>query len=108
MTELKPCPFCGGEAVFYKDLDPFVNQEYAFVKCSVCGVSTPSYAMSGASVKDVAKHWNRRPEITIILDTATIAQLDEIAEYAKQRAVVKRTEQLQIDMKKWKDEKGEE
>lgn len=65
MTELKPCPFCGGEAVFYKDLDPFVNQEYAFVKCSVCGCSTPSYAMSGASVKDVAKHWNRRPEITI-------------------------------------------
>ena len=67
MTELKPCPFCGGEAIFCKDLDPFIDQEYAFVKCSVCGVSTPSFAMSGASVKDVAKHWNRRPEIVIRL-----------------------------------------
>ena len=40
-----------------------------------------------------------------MLDDATIAQLDEISEYARRRAAVKRTEQSQLDMKRWKEEK---
>lgn len=48
------------------------------------------------------------PKVLRMLDDATIAQLDSFAEYAKQRAVIKRTEELQRGMKKWKEEKEKE
>lgn len=39
MDELKPCPFCGGEAHIF-------NMEtlgYSFVRCGKCGIGTPSF-----------------------------------------------------------------
>lgn len=53
MTELKPCPFCGSDAVFKsrnttKDLDPRV--ECAKCTCIVLGVSED----------DAIESWNRR------------------------------------------------
>lgn len=53
MTELKPCPFCGGEAVFVGDT--------ATIKCKNCGgafiVTNP--LISRLEVKEA---WNRRCE----------------------------------------------
>lgn len=48
------------------------------------------------------------PKVLRLLDDATIAQLDSFAEYAKQRAVIKRTEELQRDMERWRKEKEKE
>lgn len=48
------------------------------------------------------------PKVLRLLDGATIAQLDSFAEYAKQRAVIKRTEELQRDMERWRKEKEKE
>ena len=51
MSELKKCPFCGGEAKYYTDCD--MTQ----VQCAVCG-ATPSGWWDEA--EDAAAEWNRR------------------------------------------------
>ena len=41
MAELKPCPFCGGEAKTIVDYDTCSSDKLlmsAYVQCSVCGI----------------------------------------------------------------------
>ena len=57
MSELKPCPFCRGEAEFvkigYQDRDDIISP---YVFCKNCGVTTAWY-----ETKEEAKDaWNRR------------------------------------------------
>ena len=54
MEELKKCPFCGGEAKFYKVYD-FVNRYV--VKCTKCYIR-----IVGFRKEDVIEAWNRRAE----------------------------------------------
>ena len=50
MTELKPCPFCGGEAFIHKEGDSY------FVECIDCWVKMPD-----CDSEEWAEHyWNRR------------------------------------------------
>ena len=49
MTELLPCPFCGGEAEVYYD-DEFVN-------CTVCFASVELWGLGNSSAA-----WNRRSQ----------------------------------------------
>ena len=61
MVELKPCPFCGGEADYRTE--NFGAR--VWVKCVICGVSTSRYdtnmIVDGKGGKDWAtKAWNRR------------------------------------------------
>jgi len=60
MTEkLKPCPFCGGEALLKDDLEYFG----AKVICLECGATKVLYDFSKEnSIKGVIKEWNRRAE----------------------------------------------
>lgn len=60
MAELKPCPFCGGEAILRKD-----GNRNVWVECKSCFCGT-AYA-GGASpmetLENVVIHdWNRRVE----------------------------------------------
>jgi Lar family restriction alleviation protein len=53
-TELKPCPFCNGEATQSMNCD---DVEFPFsVECSECGVETDNYAINDGAVEA----WNRR------------------------------------------------
>ncbi len=54
MTDLKPCPFCGGKAVV--EPEGFIVCGY-WVKCSKCGIeqNTP-YEMADEAIAA----WNRR------------------------------------------------
>lgn len=59
-TELKPCPFCGGEAVIHVD-------NGVRVICRECGAMTKclvdSYSQGkpqGSAIKAVVTVWNRR------------------------------------------------
>ena len=42
--ELKPCPFCGGEAMFWNDTEgvgeDWRTSEFVYVKCRNCGART--------------------------------------------------------------------
>lgn len=63
MTELKPCPFCGEEAVF-RSATAF-NGKYPsfYIKCSSCDMQTLSYVDTGCDLKALEQAievWNRR------------------------------------------------
>lgn len=57
MSELKPCPFCGGEAHFvevgFQDKDDIISP---YVICHNCGASTAWYE----GKKEAKDAWNRR------------------------------------------------
>ena len=54
IAELKPCPFCGGEASLYVD-----GLNGSFVMCRKCHASTDDY--SGKAGDELAiKAWNAR------------------------------------------------
>jgi Lar family restriction alleviation protein len=57
MTELKPCPFCGGKASYDNDVGN--NDEYfvEWVECQECGIQTPRRRWSNESL---TSFWNRR------------------------------------------------
>ena len=56
MDELKPCPFCGGEAVM--DSDGYYRKTF-WVSCTYCGCSTQSFWTEKESVEA----WNKRQEV---------------------------------------------
>lgn len=65
VSELKPCPFCGGEAckAFRSGRTgrtPVTQSRWfrGAVKCSSCGVATPEKANPEAAVKS----WNTRKQ----------------------------------------------
>ena len=53
MEELKPCPFCGGVAVFNED--KFKHGTVYSVYCDVCCAE-----IAGLKKQEVVKVWNRR------------------------------------------------
>lgn len=63
-TELKPCPFCGGEAVI-DTIEPHSHMlvflpDYGgetFIECTGC-----TCVVSGKTEQEVAEAWNRRAE----------------------------------------------
>ena len=62
MRELKPCPFCGGEAKYMEIKDFFVSR---FVTCAKCGIETPRNCLNR---KDAIKRWNRRTPMDNIVE----------------------------------------
>lgn len=72
MDDLKPCPFCGGEAITVVDYDKVGGNELfvvsAYVRCSKCDIyKRRSYNMKEASFADwkalfetVTNFWNER------------------------------------------------
>ena len=71
MSELKPCPFCGGEAAYENRLhiNPIMDESGAsigievedyeeWVQCKKCGVKTLEYF----NAREAVEVWNRRVE----------------------------------------------
>lgn len=58
MTELKPCPFCGGEAsIYHGDSDRYLKgTDFVLAFCGWCGAS-----IRGKKEDEVIKKWNTRP-----------------------------------------------
>ena len=57
-TELKPCPFCGGEARLQRKVVGY------YVICKKCGCRTPYYQYQYAPIEvkkqEAIEAWNRR------------------------------------------------
>ena len=57
--ELKPCPFCGGEAsLFTAEEVGYIGDEHFAVKCNGCFCGTGHYADPGRATEA----WNRRAQ----------------------------------------------
>lgn len=54
MSEQKPCPFCGGEAI-YMDRDTIPDRQQPTIICDDC-----SCRMSELSKEFLIEEWNRR------------------------------------------------
>ena len=53
MTELKPCPFCGGEAHVVETIH---GKTLPWVRCKDCGMETPMLDTE----EEAIEAWNRR------------------------------------------------
>lgn len=78
MSELKPCPFCGGSAVFSNILNHCNSHSVGFsfkIECEDCGITTPNtysaYFSLGEDgninplqdgIKQAINEWNRRAD----------------------------------------------
>lgn len=62
MTELKPCPFCGGKPKIVHDLDGTPNGVHCMCGALVRFVFMPKVVGGnfGATQERIAKRWNRR------------------------------------------------
>ena len=74
--ELKPCPFCGGEARLFIGMVAFDDYE---VQCAKCGFSGPNFGASDEpdARDDAINHWNTRaliPADAIAARDAMIAE----------------------------------
>lgn len=67
LTELKPCPFCGGVSEFLEGGLLITNGiRLIKVRCSICSTDQPIYYMSKSDATDA---WNRRtPAETVSLE----------------------------------------
>ena len=68
--ELKPCPFCGGEAAITKETNvclghgSYGDRFHAYcIKCFVCTVSHVTYGQTEAEcIRQCTEDWNRRAD----------------------------------------------
>ena len=66
MDELKPCPFCGGEAKMRTSISSSIpKRSIVFCYCEKCGASGKLIEDSkcdGTFIKEAIEAWNRRVE----------------------------------------------
>ena len=61
-TEIRACPFCGGEA--HAALAAYAGGATAHVVCDGCGAKVYGYGRGELGLRDAVESWNRRAERT--------------------------------------------
>lgn len=60
--ELKPCPYCGGEAVTsFQTTDPENKFAFGWIGCQKCRCFI-NYINNAKGLKEAAEAWNRRAD----------------------------------------------
>ena len=60
--DLKPCPFCGGEAKIIEEHDIMIGETFYFCECVDC---TATILGGKVEEKEAIKMWNRRVDENI-------------------------------------------
>ncbi len=109
MSDLKPCPFCGGNEVkLYIDDGLGVFSYYYEIVCRHCGLNNKSIYANRDRVENAAiKHWNTRPiEDALRKEIAKLqAENRSLVEQMNQTAL--KPNQEVIEWHKYPDEKPE-
>lgn len=61
MIDLKPCPFCGGDAAIGQAAIGSKKYPVWWVRCKRCGATTASHGSEGGE-ENAVKAWNRRTD----------------------------------------------
>lgn len=68
-TELKPCPFCGGEALLYHQSSKYTDYDGDYAYCMKCGCRTKLFECFNGTGKthtdteiEAMNAWNRRAD----------------------------------------------
>lgn len=58
-NELKPCPFCGGNAELHHE---YAGSGYSYIQCNKCGIKSVMFikAFDRSSDEHAINYWNRR------------------------------------------------
>ena len=69
MAELKPCPFCGGDALLSHDYEGIGS---SYVRCRKCGLESIRFIRSFEIASDdrAVEFWNRRADNDLALSNA--------------------------------------
>jgi len=61
MSELKPCPFCGGKPHIHHRIDSFDDKVY-YIQCTKCKLVFNNYwgTYEAYDIKNEIKNWNKR------------------------------------------------
>lgn len=94
MSDLKPCPFCGGE-VQLCNIDGDRSYEFSYyyeIVCRHCGLSNKSIYANRDRVENAAiEHWNTRP-----IDDALRKKISQLQ--ADNRSLVEQMNQMAMNM----------
>ena len=74
--ELKPCPFCGGQASEWRQEAYSIDSSYDCIGCKSCGVVIPHDAKSWDALKRVWRG-DERKEAIAVWNRRTQEQTDE-------------------------------
>ena len=95
--ELKPCPFCGGEAVLQAiDFEPdYDDLPIWWVRCSSCLAETAEF--TGATEAEAIAAWNTRKEPITIMSPITTVSAGEPQTYVPLRTCENESEWNEVD-----------
>ena len=86
--ELRPCPFCDGEATYHFD----INAHIVNAGCPKCNIRTQYERADTIGVRTVTEAWNRR-----VADILTIESFELVATLIRQMSEESRTQLEQCE-----------
>ena len=103
MSELKPCPFCGGEAkVVEYWLKGIANKKHYWIECKACGVRKDNRRQGYRTRKNAVDAWNKREEMGKVeyikkaAVTAAAAGCDTYREFRQELALIEPEDVVEV------------